>query len=398
MVMVAATPTAAQEAGGADDGSAAAADTRTQFPAFLLNSYFSVSVGSIAYGFSERQLEPGFSAQSIAVPHPAVRVALFGHEFNQYLSLQCTYLRPVRYVTYRDAGGELATHHVFTHFGGLTAKGRLPVTSRIALYGEGGLGVTSRRGFSFNGVPIVRDAHYASILVGGGVEYHLDPAWDLTAGVTFSPSDTEEREPAATFVSAGFRYTMRPLPPEVVEANRRPRSVFPEGLVQVEYATGVGYGINTFLSTKVPIFWGGNVKVDRGIGAHYERNVFHTAKIFALDFGASVSTWRSKGNHDGFSTVSVYPLFRFTLLRTKPADFYVSYSLAGPTYISRLTLDDLDTGDHFTFQDFMGVGVFLGKNRHLTASMKINHYSNGNIFTHNAGIKIPLTFGLGYVF
>jgi hypothetical protein len=111
-----------------------------------------------------------------------------------------------------------------------------------------------------------------------------------------------------------------------------------------------------------------------------------------------VSTWRSKGNHDGFSTVSVYPLFRFTLLRTKPADFYVSYSLAGPTYISRLTLDDLDTGDHFTFQDFMGVGVFLGKNRHLTASMKINHYSNGNIFTHNAGIKIPLTFGLGYVF
>ena len=46
----------------------------------------------------------------------------------------------------------------------------------------------------------------------------------------------------------------------------------------------------------------------------------------------------------------------------------------------------------------MGIGVFAGKNRHLNASVKINHYSNGNIFTQNAGVKIPLTFSLGYAF
>jgi hypothetical protein len=28
--------------------------------------------------------------------------------------------------------------------------------------------------------------------------------------------------------------------------------------------------------------------------------------------------------------------------------------------------------------------------------VKINHYSNGNIFTQNAGVKIPLTFSVGY--
>jgi hypothetical protein len=86
------------------------------------------------------------------------------------------------------------------------------------------------------------------------------------------------------------------------------------------------------------------------------------------------------------------------VIRTNPADVYLCYSLAGPTYISKLTLDRLDTGSHFTFQDFMGVGVFLGKHRSVSAGVKINHYSNGNIFTENAGVKIPITLALGYAF
>ena len=39
---------------------------------------------------------------------------------------------------------------------------------------------------------------------------------------------------------------------------------------------------------------------------------------------------------------------------------YFAYSLAGPTYISKIVLDDLNTGRHFTFQDFMGIGWFAG--------------------------------------
>jgi Lipid A 3-O-deacylase (PagL) len=146
------------------------------------------------------------------------------------------------------------------------------------------------------------------------------------------------------------------------------------------------------------VFWGGNVKVDRGLAVHYDRNVFHTRKVFALDLGASVSSWRSRTDRNAFFTISAYPLFRFTLVRTKPADVYVCYSLAGPTYISRLTLDRLDTGTHFTFQDFMGAGVFLGRERTMSIGVKINHYSNGNIFTENAGVKIPVTLALGYSF
>ncbi len=126
--------------------------------------------------------------------------------------------------------------------------------------------------------------------------------------------------------------------------------------------------------------------------------MFHTRKRFAFDLGASASYWKSNGNRDVFGTFSAYPLFRFFLARTRPADLYFSYSLAGPTYISQTMIDGRDTGERFTFQDFMGVGAFFGKTRRLNAELGLKHYSNGNVFTKNASIKIPLTLTLGLAF
>jgi hypothetical protein len=42
--------------------------------------------------------------------------------------------------------------------------------------------------------------------------------------------------------------------------------------------------------------------------------------------------------------------------------------------------------------------MFFGKDRRLNAELGIKHYSNGNIFTQNASIKIPLTLTLGLTF
>jgi hypothetical protein len=120
--------------------------------------------------------------------------------------------------------------------------------------------------------------------------------------------------------------------------------------------------------------------------------------VFGLDVGASAGFYKTRERDERFYTLSVYPLFRFTFLRARAADMYFAYSLAGPTYISKVVLDGLDTGRHFTFQDFMGIGWFAGRNRNLNVGVKINHYSNGNIFTQNAGVKIPLTFSVGYAF
>jgi hypothetical protein len=280
----------------------------------------------------------------------------------------------------------------------VTLKPQLPVGRRVALFGEAGLGLTSRREVKVEGVTAIAAAHYPSVLLGAGAEYHLSSAWDLAAGATYSPGSARHRQPRTLLFAGGFRYNLRPLSTERLEASRSSGAVFPRNLVQVEYTTGVGYGVNDFVSKKVPIFWGGTVKVARGVAAHYQRNVFHTRRRFALDLGASASYWRSRGDRQEFAAVAAYPLFRLTAVRTAAADLYLFYSLAGPSWISRSTIDGQDTGGHFTFQDFMGVGAFVGKNRRIAVALKINHYSNGNLLTRNAGIKVPLTLGLGLTF
>jgi hypothetical protein len=173
-----------------------------------------------------------------------------------------------------------------------------------------------------------------------------------------------------------------------------------ETLVQVGFASDVfGFRANNFFNKTVPIFWGGDVKVAHSvISLQWERNLFHTKKVFALDIGASYSEWRSRNANDGFRTLSLFPVLRFTVLHTKPSDLYVSFSQAGPTYISKIVIDGLPTGSHFTFQDFMAVGMFLGPRKRLNVELNLNHYSNGNLMAENAGVMVPLALKFGYAF
>ena len=97
-------------------------DTRTQYPALLVNSYFSINVGRLDYPFSTKQLEPGFTSATIQVPPIAVRAVLIGHQFTPYFSVQAHYLRPVQYLAYRNINGADVSGHVWMHFGGVTAK------------------------------------------------------------------------------------------------------------------------------------------------------------------------------------------------------------------------------------------------------------------------------------
>lgn len=378
-----------------------AEDQRAQYPRLLANSYFEVGVGYIDYPFSARQLEPGFEVESVGVPHTAARVVLLGYRFNKHVAAQVSYMRPVEWVKYKDVNGVPATRTVWMNLAGLTLRGSLPLGERWSLDGEGGLGVVTRKGFEIEGedTPIVKDANYWTALVGGGLRYRLGDSWELGANAIYSPSHASTRQPHTLMLSGGFRYNMHPLSDEHVQKNMQAGFVFPRNLVQVGYASEAsGYGVNHFFSSTVPIFWGGIAQVRRGVTLHYQRNVFHTRRTFSLDWGASLSQWTSRVEGEPFYAASLYPLFRFTLVRTRPVDVYFDYSLAGPTTISRVVIDGNDTGRHFTFQDFMGVGFYAGKGRHFNAEVKIGHYSNGNLFPQNAGVSIPLTFNLGYTF
>jgi len=57
-----------------------AEDTRTQFPAFMRDSYVTLRGGWIGYLFTARQLEPASRRNRSRKPRPAVRLDFFGHQ------------------------------------------------------------------------------------------------------------------------------------------------------------------------------------------------------------------------------------------------------------------------------------------------------------------------------
>lgn len=370
-------------------------DGRTELPSVLAGGYFELGVGDIRYPFSPRQLEPGFEADSIDVPNLAIRVSL-GHRFNERTSLQVSYLRPAKWVRYRNVNGEAVVHSVWMNVLGVALRRRVPVNDTLSIYGEGGLGIVTRHGFEVDGSVAVKNAVCPTPLVGAGGEYHLSERWGLTMGATFLPRSSCSRQPQTMFGAAGLTYRVdrprRPAPAAPADG----RVLFPEHLVQLGYTTSTfGYGFNALMS---PIFWQGDAEVGAGLSLAYQRNVFHTERVFSIDWGASLAYHTSRARGDDFATVSVFPLLRFTFLRRAVADVYASYSLMGPTLISKFVIDGYETGRQFTFRDALGVGAYLGDARNLNVEVRIVHYSNGNVLPHNVGIQVPLTFSLGYAF
>ena len=93
-----------------------AQDKRTQYPSFLANAYFGVNVGYIHYPFTNAHLEPGFAAESVKIPHVAVRMNLLGYRFNDYLSAEISYMRPVGWVEYNNINGvQGAVYQMLAH-------------------------------------------------------------------------------------------------------------------------------------------------------------------------------------------------------------------------------------------------------------------------------------------
>ena len=205
-------------------------DKRAQYPGILLNSYFSVNVGYTAYSFSEKQLEPGYTAEAIHIPHGAIRI-LFGHQFNPYLSAQLSYMRPFAFVEYKNVNGSGKDYEVGMNVAGLTIKSTLPVSKKISVQAEAGMGVITRGGFIVINAPGVKDVVFISLLLGGGFEYQLNKNWSLSINTIWSPAHEKVNQPVTVFCSAGFNYTMRKLSPDKVARNTG--FIFPKKTIQL---------------------------------------------------------------------------------------------------------------------------------------------------------------------
>ncbi|HYM95195.1 MAG TPA: acyloxyacyl hydrolase [Chitinophagaceae bacterium] len=377
-----------------------AQDKRAQIPGILANTYINISVGYIGYNFTNTQMETGFQASAIQIPHPSVRLAMDLHRFNKNLITQLTYMRPVNWIQYKNVNGDRKSHSVWMNMLGLSMKYMIPFSKNFSAYAEGGIANITRNGFRIGNTDAIKTAEFVSVSLGTGLQYHLNSVWDFTFNSVWAPSNGKHKQPQMFFIGGGVIYNTHQLSPEKLERDSKSGYIFPKNIFQVGYANSVtGYSVNKFVAEgAVPVFWSGDVHVRQGLMFHFQHNVFHTRKIFSMDWGTSLSLWQSKKNKDFFFTVSAYPLFRFTPIRTKPFDLYFVYSLAGPSFISRIVIDGNEAGKHFTFQDFMGIGIFTGKKRNINAEIKIGHYSNGNLFPVNSGIDFPLGLSIGRTF
>jgi hypothetical protein len=375
-------------------------DKRVQYPTFFSKAYVEVTAGYVSYPYTDKNLIPGFTTEKIFTPHVGVRLALLGYHFNDHLSAHVSYMRPVFWIYYKNVNGDQVRHTVTINIAALMLRGRLPVNKFGWIYGEAGLALLTRSGFYVNAPHVMPNANYGTFSLGSGVEFRRSKKWSLVAGMTWSPKKDKEHQPLSLSVTGGFNYSIQPIPPEKIAAVLRSPYRFPKQILQAGYTTDAfGFIVNDFFANNIiPVFWSGNVEVKRGVSVHYQHNFFHTRKVFSMDWGASAGYWKTRSQGQDFYTFSIYPLFRFFLSRRKNADIYFDYSLAGPAFISKTRMDDIETGEKFTFQDFLGFGLNGGKKKNLNTELRIYHFSNGDLFPVNNGVKVPLSFMLGYAF
>ncbi|WP_146106907.1 acyloxyacyl hydrolase [Polaribacter porphyrae] len=382
-------------------------EQKTKFTDFLSKSYYSINFGGIFHSFSNDNLASGYASPTVSRNWFSGRM-LLGYKFKEDWALQFGTIRPAAWFKYDNVNNIGYESSVWINAWLLSLKKDFRLNDKFNLYAEAGVANLTRVGFSIGNDVVYEDAHYASLLYGFGLQYKLSEKWRLSANGTFMPKSTKHNQPAISQASFGFEYHLQQVDDKTAEEYANNSYFFPKNIFQISYGTGaIGYGMNEFFSMNVnvgnfqslgiPVFWLGDVRADQSFSLTYQRLIYRSEKIFSLDWGVSSTYFKSRGGKDVFA-FSIFPVLRFYLLRRDSFDFYTNYSIIGPTYITESTVDGFDMGTNITYQDTMGFGVFFGKERKYNFELRIMHYSNGNIFTGNAGVAVPIQFTFGKTF
>ncbi|MFI1743516.1 acyloxyacyl hydrolase [Thalassobellus sediminis] len=380
-----------------------------QLSNFLSKSYFSVNLGGVFYPFSNANLKEGFATESFTKNVFSGRF-LLGYKIKPDLAIQFGVMRPASWFIYNNVNNIGYERSVWINVWSLSLKKSFNLNNKLSLFAEAGIANATRIGFSINDEVIYDDAHFGSLIYGLGANYKLNDKWRLSLNGTFLPKTKKYNQPSISQASVGFEYHLQQVPKEKALGYEENKTYFfPKNIIQVSYGTSaIGFGVNQFfgMSLKVgnfdsfgiPVFWVGDVKASDAYSITYQKTAFRSKKTFSLDWGVSATYFQSQLNKEKVYAFSVFPVLRFYLLRRKGFDMYTNYSVIGPTFITKKQIDGLDSGPLITYQDTMGLGVFFGENRTYNFELRIMHYSNGNIFTKNVGVAIPLQFTLGKTF
>jgi lipid A 3-O-deacylase PagL len=377
----------------------------SQLSPFLANTYFNVNFGLINYPFSNDNLLNGYTSNNIKKSKFSARI-LLGYKFREDFAVQFGVMRPASWVKYADINGQQIDRSVWINIWSLSFKKDFKLFRNTSIYGELGVGNFSRKGFDVANDVVYRDAHYATIVLGGGLRHPLNDKWDLLLNATYIPKNNKQNQPYVFQTSIGMQYNLKQIPLKKAEIFiKKKKYFFPKCFIQFGYASSnAGFFLNNFFSGNIkvkdsklglPIFWHGDSKISDAFSFSYQKTAFRTEKYFSLDWGVSLTAFKTIKTDTKAFAISIFPVLRFYVLRQKDFDMYLNYSVIGPTILSKANFDGLETGPSLTYQDFMGWGMFIGKNRKLNLEFKIMHYSNGNFFPNNAGIDAPLMFNVG---
>ena len=378
----------------------------TQLSPFLSKTYFNFNLGGIYYPYSNENLITGYTSSDTKV-NPFSGRFLLGYKFNEHLALQFGVMRPASWFKYEDIEYNGQESSVWVNMWSLSLKNNFKLSKKTDWYAELGLGNFTRVGIYNNDIPIYDSAHYMTAVLGAGIQHTISDKWDLIFNMTYLPEYKKHNQPFTFQSTIGAVYNLKQVPRDKAEAyNANSDYFFPKDFIQIGYGSGeIGFFTNRFFSMQaklgnfeslgLPVFWHGDVMAHSTFSLAYQRTAFRTERFFSLDWGASFTYFHSYNDSDVYA-LSLFPVLRFYLWRPKPFDFYTYYSLIGPTYISMSDIDGLGTGPKFTYQDFMGIGIFFGRKRAYNFDLRIMHYSNGNIFFNNAGVAVPIVFNLGF--
>lgn len=384
-------------------------EPKSQPNAFLSKFYYAVNFGGIFYPFSNDNLIDGYKTDTFSKNYFSGKLG-FGYKIKENLALQFGVIRPASWFKYNNVNNIGYERSVWINAWYLTLKQNIKLTKKLSFFGELGAANVTRIGFEINDKVIYEDAHFASLLYGFGFNYKLNEKWRLALNGTFFPKSSKNNQPSISQATFGFEYHVQKIDKKLaLDYDSNKEIFFPKNLLQVSYGAGaIGYGVNRFfgMSLKVgnfesfgiPVFWVGAVKSAHAASITYQRLIFRSKKVFSLDWGVSATYFKTEATNTDVFAFSIFPSMRFYLLRKPKFDMYTNYSVIGPTLLTVSNIDNLNTGPKTTFQDTMGLGFFFGKQRQYNLEFRIMHYSNGNIFTKNSGVAVPIQFTFGKTF
>ncbi|MBC61807.1 MAG: hypothetical protein CMP11_05055 [Zetaproteobacteria bacterium] len=150
-----------------------------------------------------------------------------------------------------------------------------------------------------------------------------------------------------------------------------------------------------------PIFWEADLLADFGSILSMEKNLYKISESILIDWGLSFCSWGVYQKNEVykkqyFHSFSIFLSSRFYLFTYEKIRPFLYYSIGGPSYISEKEFASTQFSNNFVFQDQLGLGLSFSNKPSIEISLRIFHYSNGDLFPINGGIDVPIVLGLGF--